>query len=135
MRRCREENEQISENETRRRQRIRGNYSQSSDDDDIFSAASAFVGAMGGAAGANPPDPSLNVEICNSIEAVNYLYKYVHKGHEKIMFNIVQVNGEGGLADYLDIGLCNRPVYLASPTVPHQACICYDDKHISRADI
>ncbi|GAA0159948.1 hypothetical protein LIER_38951 [Lithospermum erythrorhizon] len=30
----------------------------------------------------------LNVEICCDIKAVKYLYKYIHKGHDKVMFRI-----------------------------------------------
>ncbi|GAA0157577.1 hypothetical protein LIER_14817 [Lithospermum erythrorhizon] len=30
----------------------------------------------------------INVEICCDIRAVKYLYKYVHKGHDKVMFRI-----------------------------------------------
>ena len=30
----------------------------------------------------------LNVEICNSINAVKYLYKYVYKGHDKVMYGV-----------------------------------------------
>ncbi|XP_074300384.1 uncharacterized protein LOC141631642 [Silene latifolia] len=34
-------------------------------------------------------DCQLNVEVCSTIQAVKYLYKYVYKGHDKISFNIV----------------------------------------------
>ncbi|XP_057248880.1 uncharacterized protein LOC125494724 [Beta vulgaris subsp. vulgaris] len=34
-------------------------------------------------------DCHLNVEVCSTIEAVKYLYKYVYKGHDKIFFNVV----------------------------------------------
>ena len=30
----------------------------------------------------------INVEICNSITAVKYLYKYVYKGHDKVMYGM-----------------------------------------------
>ena len=30
----------------------------------------------------------LNVEVCNSITAVKYLYKYVYKGHDKVMYGV-----------------------------------------------
>ncbi|XP_074296946.1 uncharacterized protein LOC141627611 [Silene latifolia] len=33
-------------------------------------------------------DCHLNVEVCSTIQAVKYLYKYVYKGHDKISFNI-----------------------------------------------
>ena len=33
-------------------------------------------------------DAHINVEICSSIQAVKYLYKYVYKGHDKIMVNL-----------------------------------------------
>lgn len=35
-------------------------------------------------------DCHFNVEICSTIQAVKYLYKYVYKGHDLISFNIVQ---------------------------------------------
>ncbi|XP_021725783.1 uncharacterized protein LOC110692998 [Chenopodium quinoa] len=34
-------------------------------------------------------DCHLNVEVCSSIQAVKYLYKYVYKGHDKVSFNVV----------------------------------------------
>ncbi|GAA0153123.1 hypothetical protein LIER_11437 [Lithospermum erythrorhizon] len=34
----------------------------------------------------------VNVEICCDIRAVKYLYKYVHKGHDKVMFRITSAN-------------------------------------------
>ena len=30
----------------------------------------------------------MNVEVCNSISAVKYLYKYVYKGHDKVMYGL-----------------------------------------------
>ena len=33
-------------------------------------------------------DCHINVEICSTIEAVKYLYKYVYKGHDRVSFNI-----------------------------------------------
>ncbi|XP_074289273.1 uncharacterized protein LOC141614427 [Silene latifolia] len=35
-------------------------------------------------------DCHLNMEVCSTIEAVKYLYKYVYKGHDKISFNFVR---------------------------------------------
>ncbi|KAK9690274.1 hypothetical protein RND81_09G117500 [Saponaria officinalis] len=37
-------------------------------------------------------DCHLNVEVCSTIQAVKYLYKYVYKGHDKIAFNVSQKN-------------------------------------------
>ncbi|XP_028086421.1 uncharacterized protein LOC114287309 [Camellia sinensis] len=37
-------------------------------------------------------DCHINVEICSTIKAVKYLYKYIYKGHDKIAFHIVQEN-------------------------------------------
>ncbi|XP_074271508.1 uncharacterized protein LOC141595439 [Silene latifolia] len=37
-------------------------------------------------------DCHLNVEVCSTIQAVKYLYKYVYKGHDKISFNIAAGN-------------------------------------------
>ncbi|XP_028123462.1 uncharacterized protein LOC114320580 [Camellia sinensis] len=34
-------------------------------------------------------DCHINVEICSTIKAVKYLYKYIYKGHDKIAFHIV----------------------------------------------
>ncbi|KAK9706455.1 hypothetical protein RND81_07G125900 [Saponaria officinalis] len=33
-------------------------------------------------------DCHLNVEVCSTIQAVKYLYKYVYKGHDRISFNV-----------------------------------------------
>lgn len=37
-------------------------------------------------------DCHLNVEVCSTIKAVKYLYKYVYKGHDHISFSILQAN-------------------------------------------
>ncbi|KAG6679025.1 hypothetical protein I3842_14G110200 [Carya illinoinensis] len=34
-------------------------------------------------------DCYINVEICSTIKAVKYLYKYVYKGHDRVAFNLV----------------------------------------------
>ncbi|KAG5537194.1 hypothetical protein RHGRI_024582 [Rhododendron griersonianum] len=34
-------------------------------------------------------DCHVNVEICSTIKAVKYLYKYIYKGHDKIVFKII----------------------------------------------
>jgi hypothetical protein len=36
----------------------------------------------------------INVEICSSVTAVKYLYKYVYKGHDRVMFSIQPQNSE-----------------------------------------
>lgn len=36
----------------------------------------------------------INVEVCSTIEAVKYLYKYVYKGHDRVSFHISR-NGQG----------------------------------------
>ncbi|XP_021766979.1 uncharacterized protein LOC110731425 [Chenopodium quinoa] len=36
-------------------------------------------------------DCHLNVEVCSTIKAVKYLYKYVYKGHDRVSFNTVPV--------------------------------------------
>ncbi|XP_021861966.2 uncharacterized protein [Spinacia oleracea] len=43
-------------------------------------------------------DCHLNVEVCSTIMAVKYLYKYVYKGHDKITFNVVQ-DGSTAIVD------------------------------------
>ncbi|XP_021730838.1 uncharacterized protein LOC110697766 [Chenopodium quinoa] len=44
----------------------------------------------------------LNVEVCSTIEAVKYLYKYVYKGHDKISFNIVQTKDGVPMQDEIE---------------------------------
>ncbi|KAF5461688.1 hypothetical protein F2P56_017766 [Juglans regia] len=34
-------------------------------------------------------DCHINVEICSTIQAVKYLYKYIYKGHDRVAFNLV----------------------------------------------
>ncbi|XP_042962776.1 uncharacterized protein LOC122297053 [Carya illinoinensis] len=34
-------------------------------------------------------DCHINVEICSTIKAVKYLYKYIYKGHDRVAFNLV----------------------------------------------
>lgn len=37
----------------------------------------------------------INVEVCSSIKAVKYLYKYVYKGHDRASFSIDQPDSNG----------------------------------------
>ncbi|XP_021751366.1 uncharacterized protein LOC110717036 [Chenopodium quinoa] len=37
-------------------------------------------------------DSHINVEVCSTIRAVKYLYKYVYKGHDRSQYNIVPEN-------------------------------------------
>ncbi|XP_056685909.1 uncharacterized protein [Spinacia oleracea] len=46
-------------------------------------------------------DCHINVEVCSSIQAVKYLYKYVYKGHDRISFNVVQ-DGEQTTVDEIE---------------------------------
>ncbi|XP_035541237.1 uncharacterized protein LOC118344509 [Juglans regia] len=34
-------------------------------------------------------DCHLNVEICSTIKAIKYLYKYIYKGHDRVAFNLI----------------------------------------------
>ncbi|XP_060962816.1 uncharacterized protein LOC115724117 isoform X1 [Cannabis sativa] len=34
-------------------------------------------------------DCHINVEICSTVKAVKYLYKYIYKGHDRVAFNLV----------------------------------------------
>ncbi|XP_074299982.1 uncharacterized protein LOC141631176 [Silene latifolia] len=43
-------------------------------------------------------DCHLNVEVCSTIKAVKYLYKYVYKGHDRDLFNVV----DGGVVPVVD---------------------------------
>ena len=36
-------------------------------------------------------DCHINVEICSTIKAVKYLYKYIYKGHDRVSFHISEV--------------------------------------------
>ncbi|XP_021716916.1 uncharacterized protein LOC110684794 [Chenopodium quinoa] len=38
-------------------------------------------------------DCHINIEVCSTIKAVKYLYKYVYKGHDKVSYNVVPTNG------------------------------------------
>ncbi|XP_056691699.1 uncharacterized protein [Spinacia oleracea] len=46
-------------------------------------------------------DCHINLQVCSSIQAVKYLYKYVYKGHDRISFNVVQP-GEQRAVDEID---------------------------------
>ncbi|XP_056691904.1 uncharacterized protein [Spinacia oleracea] len=46
-------------------------------------------------------DCHVNVEVCSTIQAVKYLYKYVYKGHDRISFNVVKP-GEQRAVDEID---------------------------------
>ena len=42
-------------------------------------------------------DCHINVEVCSTISAVKYLYKYVYKGHDRIFFIVAGENASGGV--------------------------------------
>jgi hypothetical protein len=42
-------------------------------------------------------DCHINVEVCSSIKAVKYLYKYIYKGHDQTSFNIEKPDAEGNI--------------------------------------
>ncbi|GAA0155634.1 hypothetical protein LIER_13322 [Lithospermum erythrorhizon] len=52
-------------------------------------------------------DCHINVEVCCDIKAIKYLYKYIHKGHDKVMFRIASDN-QGAeideISDYQNAG-------------------------------
>uniref|UniRef100_A0A453QN98 ATP-dependent DNA helicase n=1 Tax=Aegilops tauschii subsp. strangulata TaxID=200361 RepID=A0A453QN98_AEGTS len=39
----------------------------------------------------------INVEVCSSIKAVKYLYKYIYKGHDRASFRIDQPDADGNI--------------------------------------
>ena len=39
----------------------------------------------------------INVEVCSSIKAVKYIYKYIYKGHDKASFSIDQPDADGNI--------------------------------------
>ena len=39
-------------------------------------------------------DCHINVEICSTIKAVKYLYKYVYKGHDRVSFKVASSTNE-----------------------------------------
>ncbi|XP_027166434.1 uncharacterized protein LOC113766438 [Coffea eugenioides] len=41
----------------------------------------------------------LNVEICSTVKAVKYIYKYIYKGHDKIHFQLSSQNSDGPNSD------------------------------------
>ena len=42
-------------------------------------------------------DCHINVEICSTIEAVKYLYKYIYTGHTKILYYLAAQQPEGAI--------------------------------------
>jgi hypothetical protein len=42
-------------------------------------------------------DCHINVEVCSSIKAIKYLYKYIYKGHDQTSFNIEKPDAEGNI--------------------------------------
>ena len=44
-------------------------------------------------------DAHINFEICSSVTAVKYLYKYVYKGHDKAAVSFQKVGGQQNLPD------------------------------------
>ena len=80
----------------------------------------------------------LNVEVCTTIHAVKYLYKYVYKGHDRAALDLVR----NEIVDFLDaryVGapeaawrLFNMPIHGKSHTVerlpvhlPFQQQVCF----------
>jgi hypothetical protein len=44
-------------------------------------------------------DAHINVEICSSVTAVKYMYKYVYKGHDRAVVEVSGVGGDGQAAE------------------------------------
>nr|XP_027109221.1 uncharacterized protein LOC113729090 [Coffea arabica] len=42
-------------------------------------------------------DCHINVEVCSTIEAVKYIYKYIYKGHSKILYQLNEVENDGAI--------------------------------------
>jgi hypothetical protein len=47
-------------------------------------------------------DAHINVEICNSVKAVKYLYKYVHKGHDRAKVGLAKDSARDEITEFLD---------------------------------
>ena len=47
-------------------------------------------------------DAHVNVEICSSIKAVKYLYKYVHKGHDRANVALAKSSVRDEITDFQD---------------------------------
>jgi hypothetical protein len=44
----------------------------------------------------------INVEVCSSISAVKYLYKYVYKGHDRALAELVAKKPDDEIKQFLD---------------------------------
>ena len=42
-------------------------------------------------------DCRINVEVCSTIEAIKYIYKYIYKGHSKILYQLNAVENDGAI--------------------------------------
>jgi len=54
----------------------------------------------------------INVEVCSSIKAVKYLYKYIYKGHDRASFSIDQPDADGNIDEikrYVDARWATPP--------------------------
>ncbi|XP_073042800.1 uncharacterized protein [Primulina eburnea] len=49
----------------------------------------------------------INVEICSTIQAIKYIYKYIYKGHDKILYTLV-VNENNPVVDEIKNFQCAR---------------------------
>ncbi|KAL5542376.1 hypothetical protein UlMin_010086 [Ulmus minor] len=54
----------------------------------------------------------INVEICSTVKAVKYLYKYIYKGHDRISFHINSNNSE---KDIDEIQNCQSARWISPP--------------------
>lgn len=57
-------------------------------------------------------DCYINIEICSTIKAIKYLYKYIYKGHDKVAFNVVEEHGNeeiDEIAQYQSAGWISPP--------------------------
>lgn len=51
-------------------------------------------------------DCHINVEICSTIKAVKYLYKYIYKGHDRVSFSVDSTNDDINEIDLFLSGMC-----------------------------
>ena len=50
----------------------------------------------------------INVEVCSSISAVKYLYKYVYKGHDRALAELVAKKPDDEIKQFLHVYLVSK---------------------------
>ncbi|KAI8572004.1 hypothetical protein RHMOL_Rhmol01G0165000 [Rhododendron molle] len=86
-------------------------------------------------------DCHINIEVCSTIKLVKYLYKYIYKGYNKIVYRLATTNEAEGIDEIKQFQdakwisppeamwrIYRLPLYEMRPAICHPECIKFKEK-------